>query len=132
MTQTLTIPAPAKWISANARDHWAVKARLTRAWRTAARIRARQLRPCTTPVHVTVTIHKSHRGHPNWDVANVAAPTAKACIDGLRDAGVLPDDSTRWVVSETYQAGEPAAKAALVLTLTPIDPMTHPQEGPTT
>lgn len=34
--RTLTIPAPAPWVSANDRSHWATKARRTHHWRIAA------------------------------------------------------------------------------------------------
>ena len=45
--QRLTIPAPAPWINANARDHWTKKGRLTRSWRSASAAWARhqKLRP---------------------------------------------------------------------------------------
>ena len=39
--QRLTIPAPAPWINANARDHWTKKGRLTRSWRSASAAWAR-------------------------------------------------------------------------------------------
>ena len=55
--QRLTIPAPAPWINANARDHWTKKGRLTRSWRSASAAWARhqKLRPVTQPVVIVAT-----------------------------------------------------------------------------
>ena len=113
----LTIPAPCEWITANQRLHWAVKSRRVKEWRAATAWRAaRAVSAIDGPVHITATIHRDHnRGRfdpNNW------ADTAKACVDGLVDAGVLRDDSSKYVTGPDMRAGDPWADAALVLTIT--------------
>lgn len=113
----LTIPAPCSFVSSNARTHWAVKHRQMKAWkeRAAWAAKAAHLPQIGSPVHVTATVHRDHnRGR--WDVHNLT-DTAKAAIDGLVLAGVLVDDSNRYLVGPDMRAGEPWADAALVLTI---------------
>ena len=126
--QTLTIPAPAPWINANARDHWTKKGRLTRSWRSASAAWARhqKLRPVTQPVVIVATVVKTNSRR--FDVENLA-PTVKAAIDGLRDSGVLPEDDTRWVTEVRLRAGNPDRAASLSLLITPAHPMTLTREG---
>ncbi len=128
--QTLTIPAPAPWINANARDHWTKKGRLTRSWRSASAAWARyqKLRPVTQPVVIVATVVKTNSRR--FDVENLA-PTVKAAIDGLRDSGVLPEDDTRWVTEVRLRAGNPDRAASLSLLITPAHPMTLTREGDT-
>ena len=128
--QTLTIPAPAPWINANARDHWTKKGRLTRSWRSASAAWARyqKLRPVTQPVVIVATVVKTNARR--FDVENLA-PTVKAAIDGLRDSGVLPEDDTRWVTEVRLRAGDPDRAASLSLLITPAHPMTLTREGDT-
>ncbi len=128
--QTLTIPAPAPWINANARDHWTKKGRLTRSWRSASAAWARyqKLRPVTQPVVIVATVVKTNSRR--FDVENLA-PTVKAAIDGLRDSGVLPEDDTRWVTEVRLRAGNPDRAASLSLLITPAVPMTTPTERTT-
>ena len=126
--QTLTIPAPAPWINANSRDHWTKKSTLTRSWRNAAAAWARhqKMAPFTVPVVVIATITKTT--NRSFDVENLA-PTVKAAIDGCRDAGVLPEDSVRWVTEVRLRAAPPDRAASLSLLITPAHPMTTPTEG---
>ena len=117
----VVIPAPCSFVSSNQRLHWAVKHRLMRAWKDAATWQARRhhVPAFAEPVHITATVHRDHnRGR--WDVGNLA-DTAKAAIDGLVAAGVLVDDSNRYVVGPDMRAGEPWADAALVLTIAPLE-----------
>ena len=102
----LTIPAPAPFLNANHRHHWARKARDTKAWRTAAWAQARseRLAPRQSRAHVIVVFHRERRRHA--DVGNLA-PTAKAIVDGLTDAGLWPDDSDAHLVGPDLRTGEP-------------------------
>ena len=63
-------------------------------------------------VRITVTIHKTRAGR--WDVGNLY-PTAKAIVDGLVDAGVIPDDSNEWVTGPDMRAGEKRAEPCVVV-----------------
>ena len=98
---SLTLP-PTGLLNANQRPHWTAKARRTREIRSLVAWLARPLMTVTTKQRVTFTFQwpdNRLRDAENW------APTGKACIDGLRDGGVLPQDDGRWVASVTYQQG---------------------------
>lgn len=103
-TPTVVILAPAKWVTTNgqrARHHYDQAATVT-PWRQAAALAARGMEPIAPPVTITATIHKSH--NRRYDLDGIT-PTVKACIDGLRDAGVLAEDDDRHVVALTVRAG---------------------------
>lgn len=95
---TFDIPAEL-WLSLNQRPHWAEKARKTKALRTMAFAEAGQRAPRLKTAHVAAFIGYPRNGKA--DPAN-AAPTIKALIDGLVDAGVWPDDDSTWVIGPTY------------------------------
>ena len=117
----LTIPAPAGLIRSNDHTHWSQRHGLTAQWRTAAAWEARRQRIPKLgmgPVHVTATIHRADRRAFDLDGA---APTVKACIDGLRDAGVLDEDNCHVIPRLTIAYGQPWADAALVLTFEKIE-----------
>lgn len=91
----IEFPPPAKLISMNDRTHWAVRARMTSAWRHAAFIAARQARLGALPPS-TVTVGLPVRDSRRRDPHNYFA-TVKPIIDGLVDAGLWPDDNSDWV-----------------------------------
>lgn len=111
----LTIPAPCEWVNANQRGHWAKRARLTKTWRTAARLWARKagLPTGLVKVHVVATVHKAT--NRSYDAHNLNL-TAKACIDGLVDYGLIPDDSNAYLVGPDMRAGA-KGQPRLVLTI---------------
>lgn len=100
---TFFIPAPAKFINANDRLHYAPKAKLTAAWREAGRTAATGHKPMNPPVHITAHIQKQRGGR--WDPNNLA-PTTKAIVDGIVDAGILEDDSWKEVLGPDHRRGE--------------------------
>ena len=102
----LTIGAPAGFMNANHRPNWAARARDTRAWREAAWAHARSenLAPRDRRARVIVVFH--HADRRRRDVGNLA-PTAKAIVDGLTDAGLWPDDSDAHLVGPDLRTGEP-------------------------
>ena len=117
----VTITAPAKWIRSN--DHsnaWRNRHNLTAAWRGASAWAAKgqHLPTFTGPVHVTATIHRDDKRIFDLDGC---APTVKAAIDGLRDAGCLADDDWRFIPELTIRKGEQWADAALVLRIEPVE-----------
>lgn len=91
-TWTVTIPTIVEFINLNQRLHWAEKARLTRAWRNAAKQFATNadLPKGVGRVHITAHIIKSTSRQ--YDVHNLM-PTLKACVDGLVDYGLIEDDT---------------------------------------
>jgi hypothetical protein len=121
MTHLLSITAPAAFIRSNQhRDAWRTRATLTKVWREAAGWEARRqhLPAQPTPVHVVATIHPdSNRA---YDLDGVAV-TVKACIDGLRDVGVIPGDDVRFIPGLTLRHGGQWADATVVLTFHPIE-----------
>ena len=97
MTVTLSFPPPAKRLSMNDRLHWRERHKRTAIWRavtwaTACEdgLRKQQQPPCF--VRVTFPVRDNRRRD-----ADNPAPTVKAIVDGLVDAGVWPDDTPEWV-----------------------------------
>lgn len=91
-----------------AASHW-VRAKLTREWREAFGwlARAERLPPLAW---ASIIAQPSQKGGRLQD-AGGCAPAVKAAVDGIVDAGVLPDDSPEYVKALTYLRplrGEPA------------------------
>lgn len=88
---SLTIPAPCGMINANSRMHRMAEAKLTAQWRMAGKIAARQLeRPdLPKPVRIIAYVWKPRANH--YDPLNYYK-TGKGILDGIVDAGWLPDD----------------------------------------
>jgi crossover junction endodeoxyribonuclease RusA len=85
------------------------RAPLVREWRQAFRILAFQAKiPPLDKVAVTVRLRLRAHGRPQD--AGACFPAAKAAIDGLVDAGVLPEDNGRHVVSLLFPAPEIGAE----------------------
>ena len=111
----LTIPAPCDWLNSNQRLHRMVSAARIRVWREESRVvafRDDHWAPFEVPVHIVCTVHKTRAGR--WDAGNLY-PTAKAIVDGLVDAGVIPDDSNEWVTGPDMRAGEKRAEPCVVV-----------------
>lgn len=92
------------WLTANQRLFWAERSRRTKAWRQAAEIQAVASKipyiPCALIV-CELRFSTSHRRDPaNW------APTAKAVVDGLVDAGVFDDDNHKYVTGPDMRIGD--------------------------
>lgn len=89
--------AHAHWLTSNGRYYWADKARRTKQIRThtAWSMLAAQAPPVTDyPVLITARIGYPKNGPADPENAH---PSVKACIDRLRDAGVLAEDNDRHV-----------------------------------
>jgi crossover junction endodeoxyribonuclease RusA len=116
---TIALEPPCDFINANSRLHHHAKAKLTKAWRDATRAQADVLSGgWTIPVHIVVSIR-----FPNnirRDVGNYY-PTAKAIVDGLVDAGVLPDDDDKHVVGPDNRREYPNGPARVTVTITPLE-----------
>lgn len=86
----IVVPTPGPLLNANERLHWRARATRTKQWRDAAYVATRATRaPAMAGAHVTVWVRfpTNHRR----DVGNYFV-TAKACLDGIVDAGLLTDD----------------------------------------
>lgn len=99
-------PVPTDWtfelpfhkpLSMNDRMHWAEKAELTKAYRDAANMLARQARiPACEKIRVTLIYEPRSAGRR--DPINLSA-TLKAVQDGIVDAKVIPDDTPQYLES---------------------------------
>lgn len=92
-----------EWLTANQRLFWRVRAVRTRQWRdyAAERARAKEL-PLIERARVVCELRfcDARRRDPgNW------APTAKAVVDGLVDAGVFTDDDHTHVTGPDMRIG---------------------------
>jgi crossover junction endodeoxyribonuclease RusA len=107
------------WLSANDRRHWADKGKRTKALREMGRLNAIAAElPELSTTHVAAFIGYPRNGRA--DPAN-AAPTVKALIDGMVDAGVWPDDDSVHVIGPTFLRGDkaPPGTHTVRLVLTP-------------
>lgn len=105
---SLTFEQPEKWLNSNDRLHHMARARLTKYWRDLATVKGRQVSvPHLQRAHIVVTFHKPTKRI--YDPANLY-PTAKACVDGLVTAGLLPDDNYRHLVGPDMRYGEPGKR----------------------
>lgn len=121
MTSTLFVPMPpgAVWLSMNDRMHRAPWSRNVKAWRTAAAACGALIPDrYTEPVDVLAEIHKAPGRNVRWDSHNLA-PTTKAVIDGLVDAGVLSDDNTSCVYWVATVDGGRREDPGVTVTITP-------------
>jgi crossover junction endodeoxyribonuclease RusA len=78
------------------------QAKITKAWREAAAQVAAGLPTFEHPVRIIAEVWKSRLG--DYDAGNLY-PTAKACVDGYRDAGLLIEDNNRYVVGPDMRHG---------------------------
>lgn len=130
MILTLTIPGPmtgrpkshVEWWTSNDRPHWQTRRRRTEAIRTRARLAARDVQPMQrAALDVVVSTPTARRFDPH----NIAGTVLKAAIDGLVDAGVIPDDDAAHLTAVTIRRGDPTREPGtyrLTLTLTPEAP----------
>jgi crossover junction endodeoxyribonuclease RusA len=116
-----------KWINANQRLFWMERSRRTKEWRELARAKAVGLNIPRLPggrVVCELRFADARRRDPaNW------APTAKAAIDGLVDAGVFVDDSHKYVVGPDMRIGATTIGAGVGMQLF-IHPWETLQEEP--
>lgn len=94
-------------LTANQRLHWAAKAERTRVTRETAwaygRMFASHPKPYPSKVRCLITVQYPDRRRR--DVHNLM-PTVKAAIDGIVDAGVLHDDSDKWLVGPDLRVSD--------------------------
>ena len=106
MTVTIEFPPPDLYLNANDRTHWAVKAARVKNWRWATYVYAITLYLGPQPrsrigISLPVRSLNIRRDGSNFCL------TQKACVDGLVDAGLWPDDCGQYVVTEepTFHLG---------------------------
>jgi crossover junction endodeoxyribonuclease RusA len=101
-TFTLLIP-DVPLLNANTRMHWRKKAAVSAAIRRSTELAARDARlPRLEKVRIIaeyLPVDRRRRDPANW------APSAKAAVDGLVDAGVLDDDDHTRVIGPDMRLG---------------------------
>ncbi|MFI8792626.1 hypothetical protein [Streptomyces sp. NPDC055105] len=123
-TWRLELPVNTQLINANQNIHYRRKAELIKALRNTAWATARQHKlPALQRAHIYYVIHpdtKTRRRDPgNW------SPSAKAAVDGIVDAGILPDDNRDHLLGPDPRIGDPVKGGQLVLWITDLDSI-HP------
>lgn len=112
---------------ANSRLHHQAKGRVVREWRRAGFVAARAAGvPRLSRVAVACWGRYPTRVLPDVDAPS---PALKAVLDGVVDAGVIPDDRPPFVQSVTYYEPihERGCRPALVVLLTALfDDVAHP------
>lgn len=107
-------------LSLNQRLHWAAKARLSRTVRDITHMRAKADKVPAFDVPVIVTLNYRQKVQRPIDSDNLYA-TVKPCLDGLRDAGVLRDDTSAHVTPlVAIHHPVPGHPGALWLTITEV------------
>lgn len=100
---TVTLPAGMLLLNSNDRLHHAPKARITAALREAGKDAALQAEvPCLERAHVYGILcpgNRRRRDPGNW------YPSFKAAVDGLVDAGILPDDDDKHLIGPDMRLG---------------------------
>lgn len=71
---------------------------------------------------VTVTVTPLHKNHRTAQDPGACAPEAKAAVDGLRDAGVLVDDTGRYVASILFLPPEIVGHDGLRIRIEEVPP----------
>lgn len=98
-----------QWITQNQRLEWPVRNQRTQGWRLATFLHARQQRiPHMVRARIVCELRFTdcrRRDPGNW------APTAKACVDGLVDAGVFLDDDHTRVIGPDMRMGPTVTQA---------------------
>lgn len=127
-TYRVEIPPRAVLINANRPLNHHEKARRVKALRNTGWAMARAAKvPALQRAHIFYVFHpdtangKQRRDPGNW------SPTAKALVDGIVDAGVLPDDNHKHLLGPDPRMGEPVPGSQIVLYITDLDtiPATH-------
>jgi crossover junction endodeoxyribonuclease RusA len=94
-------------LSMNDRRHWRAHAKEVKIVREAAWLLAKSHGLC--PVErIRVGLHYQPRDNRHRDSDNLAA-TYKPLVDGLKDAGIVPDDTDRFV-ERSWPVIHPAVK----------------------
>lgn len=112
-------------LTSNQRKHWAEKARHTRVIRDMAWILAKNQRVQLMPA-ATLEVVAKWGDQRQRDAENIA-PTVKAAIDGCVSAGLLTDDSSRYLKKVSYSIADdthstPGVACFLTLTFSEVTP----------
>lgn len=115
----IELPARMDLLNANHRTHWRKRANTTRLLRAAAFVCAKAAKvPPLQRAHVVGIYEPPNKRRR--DAANLY-PSFKAAIDGLVDAGVLPDDDSAHLDGPDMRLGPVHPGGRLVLIVTELE-----------
>ncbi|MFE3449655.1 hypothetical protein ACFXJ8_12035 [Nonomuraea sp. NPDC059194] len=110
---TIELPAGLKLLNSNQRIHRVPASKITKAIREAGKDAAEEAGlPPLARAHIFGVLRpatKGRRDPANW------YPSFKAAVDGLVDAGVLPDDDDKHLVGPDMRLGPVQRGSQLVL-----------------
>lgn len=100
---TLVIEGPLFTLNGERGMHYHKRAKLVKTWREATYLAALEAKiPKMKSINVMFVPHRKNRR--NMADTGGHFPVAKACIDGLVDAQVIPDDGPEFVKSLEFKA----------------------------
>lgn len=108
MSQSMTLDLPRShwWTASEERSmHHQARAKKVRAVRVLAAVTARQHLAVVPGGRCTVLVTVATPTNTVFDPPNIASTVAKAALDGVVDAGILPDDDSRHVLRTCYDRG---------------------------
>ena len=116
---TFQLPLPDRRLSPNARNHWALKARMVKAARGAARLEAVRVLDGRTPPRwgkakfrpAVFLAPKNRQPDPDNLLASL-----KSYIDGLADAGIVANDRDLWPERPTFSRVEKFPRIEITIT----------------
>ena len=112
------LPIGLQLINANDRDHWRKSATKTATIRSVARGQAKGI-PRLGRVKIRVIYYAPD--NRRRDTTNLF-PSVKAAVDGIVDAGVLKDDSDKFVVGyEILRGGHNVPKGQLTIEIIEVE-----------
>ena len=119
MTYELTIAGQLWTVNAERNRHWAWRSTRAKQWRTDAFYTARAAR--IPPMDACTIVVRVEQAKGRLADPEAHSPPFKACLDGIVDAGVLPDDTGEYVREVTFCAPTRSADKIdkLVITITP-------------
>jgi crossover junction endodeoxyribonuclease RusA len=118
----VVVAAPAVWLNSNDRDAtWHRRSDVSKLWREKAGYAALAVgvRPMARAYVVAECRFVTRRRR---DVGNVY-PTVKACVDGLIDMRMLPDDNDECLIGPDLRRGLVAVSACVVLHIFRLEPV---------
>lgn len=95
--------------------HHHARARVDKSWRDEVAYLAIAARPRARFARAAITVEQTCRAGTTLPDVGACYPAAKAAIDGLVDAGVIPNDTPEHLVSLTFTAPAHGERDSLVL-----------------
>jgi crossover junction endodeoxyribonuclease RusA len=113
----LSVPAPLLTTNRERSGHWHTRADIVRQTRESAYWLAKQM--WIPAMEKVIVEFYPHQAKGRLADAGAHLPSAKAALDGIVDAGVLPDDSPKYVVMMAMHAPQRADKDRMDVVLVP-------------